>query len=105
VAVAWAKVEEDWNDADAHKRFVALCMSENRLADAGRLYRRVRDTDPARREEATRQIDQILSRALSTLEVLRTPKAPERNPKLLIVATVVFILLVGGATWAVLGAP
>jgi hypothetical protein len=107
VTTAWEKLQEDWGDPEAHKRFIALCLTRERLAEAGRLYREVRDQDDdaERRAEAERQIDRILTHALSTLEVMKSPPAPKRNTALLLVATVIFVLLVGTATLAVMGGP
>lgn len=105
IETAWAALGESWDEPEAHKRFVALCMAQGRLADAGRLYREVRDADEGRRAEAERQIDQILVHALSTMELHRSPPAPKRNTMVLLIATAVFVLLVGAVTWAVVGAP
>jgi hypothetical protein len=107
ITTAWEKLQEDWADPEAHKRFIALCMTQERLAEAGRLYREVRDgdDDEARRAEAERQIDQILNRALSTLEVMKSPPPPKRRTALLLLATVIFVVLVGTVTLAAMGGP
>ncbi len=104
---AWEKLQSEWDDPEAHERFIALCMTQDRLAEAGRRYRKVRDEDEdeERRAEAERQIDRILTRALSTLEVLKSPPPPKRNTALLLLATAVFVLLVGTATLAIMGGP
>lgn len=105
IDAAWDALQEAWDEPGAHKRFLAVCVGHDRLKDAGMRYRSVIDgDDPKRRAVAERQIDRILASAMSNLEAHRTPP-PRRNTKLLLVALVVFVLLVGGATWAVLGVP
>ena len=107
IDAAWKVLEASWDEPEAHQRFVALCLTQNRLDAAGKRYRKVRDEDedPERRAEANRQIDRILAKALVNLEILRSPPPPKRNTTLLLIATLVFVLLLGGATWAVLGVP
>jgi len=101
IQMAWEALEADWDDPAAHKRFVALCMSLDRLSEAGKRYRKVREADEKRRAEAERQIDRILVQAMSSLEVLRSTPSPKRNTFVLLVALVVFVVLVLGATWAI----
>jgi hypothetical protein len=76
----WARVVASWDDDKAHDRFLVLCDSSDRLAVAGRRYREVRETDPARAAEASRRIDDILSRAMAHISVMRTERAPRRSP-------------------------
>ena len=79
ITLAWQKVEAAWDDDDAHRRFVALCESQGLLGEAGRLYRAVRDTDPARSAAAKKRIDYVLAAALRTMEVTRTTPAAAKS--------------------------
>jgi hypothetical protein len=60
-------VDTNWSDEDVHRRFVTLCAARGELAQAARCYRRVRDTDPTRRESAERHLEAVLAAALATL--------------------------------------
>lgn len=71
IDAAWQQVEAAWEDDGAHRRFVALCESLGALAEAGRRYRAVRDTDPTRSPSATKRIDYVLSVAMRSMEVTR----------------------------------
>jgi hypothetical protein len=71
---AWKQVLEGWDDPSVHERFLVLAQSTQRLAWAGARYREVKekDPDPARREEAQRRIEEILTLAVSSLRVDRS---------------------------------
>lgn len=72
-------MEAAWDDDDVHRRFVALCESQGALAEAGRRYRAVRDTDPARSASAEKRIDYVLAAAMRSMEVARTPPAAAKS--------------------------
>ncbi len=76
---AWERVEGSWTDDELHRKFLALCETLGRLDEAGRRYRAVRDTDPSRRESAETRIDQLLTRAMSSLELTRSE--PSARPR------------------------
>jgi hypothetical protein len=76
---AWAAVEANWGDADAHRRFIALCALQGALPTAGKRYREIRDSDPARRDFARRQIDAVMASALSNLDLTRAPRPAGRR--------------------------
>ena len=97
----WEIVERDWADPKAHSRFLMLCSTSHRLDEAGKRYRAVRDADPARREEATRQIDALLSLAMQSLATLKTTPTP-KHPAITFVAFGVAIVIVGSAIWSML---
>jgi hypothetical protein len=71
---AWKQVLEGWDDPSVHERFLVLAQSSQRLAWAGARYREVKEKhpDPARREEAQRRIEEILTLAVSSLRVDRS---------------------------------
>jgi len=98
IAAAWEALEQAWGDEQAHKRFVSLCASVGRLPEAGRRYRTVRDTDPARAEMAAGQIAQLLRVAMLSLETQRA--TPPQRPRvvLLLVALLVTATMILAAT-------
>lgn len=104
VEVAWAKLEAEWSDDDAHKAFIGLCMSLDRLPDAGRRYRAVADDDPERAESAQKRIGAILAIAMRTMELGRTTPSEEPKRRLLVVAFLLSVSLVGYALWEYLRA-
>jgi hypothetical protein len=73
---AWREVENHWTDDAHHRRFIAFCAAQDALQEAGRRYRQVRDTDPARREEAARRIDAVLAAAFQRIQATRTEPKP-----------------------------
>ena len=93
---AWERVEADWANQDSHRRFVAVCVALDRLAEAGKRYRAVRDTDPARRDEAVRQIDGLIALATQQLQDTRVvPASHEHKRTLTWVAFFIMLLLMG----------
>lgn len=82
--LAWTGVTRAWESDAVHERFLSLCASLDRLDDAGRRYRGVREgADPGRRAEAERRIEALLGLAMQRLRVERTEKRP-RGPFLLV---------------------
>ncbi|MFW6050320.1 MAG: hypothetical protein ACODAU_04055 [Myxococcota bacterium] len=105
VEQAWKRVMERWDDPEAHGAFLALCMELDRMPEAGRRYREVRDTDPERSDEARRRIDELLAFAMHHLESSRTgPPAGRRGRRLFWVALGLSLFMVGAALWTMLGA-
>ncbi len=97
---AWARVEADWGDAEAHRRFVGVCVSLNRLPEAGKRYRQVREADPSRRDEASKQIDKLIALASQQLEDTRaTPATVEHKRALQWVAFAIMLGLMGVGAW------
>ncbi|MEM9068313.1 MAG: hypothetical protein AAGE52_07390 [Myxococcota bacterium] len=95
----WERVEEAWDDDEAHRKFVALCASFGRLDAAGKRYSKVRDSDPKRREVAEAQIERVLKQAMATLELTKTEPNPAPKRRLMWVALAVASLLVGFALY------
>lgn len=97
---AWAGVEAEWGNDEAHRRFVAVCVSLDRLPEAGKRYREVRETDPSRREEAAKQIDRLLGLATQQLQDTRvTPATMEHKRALQWVAFAIMMGLMGVGAW------
>lgn len=102
---AWRAVLDDWGSPDAHKRFLVLADATGRLAEAGKRYRaiRERDADEARRAEAARRIDEILSLAIVRVSAA-TPRGEARETRSRIewIALGVSAVLIAAALWAML---
>ena len=93
---AWERVEADWGDQDSHRRFVAVCVALNRLPEAGKRYRVVREADPARREDAEKRIDGLIALAAQQLQDTRViPAGDEHKRTLTWVAFFIMLLLMG----------
>lgn len=100
IELAWHRVMEQWNDPQAHSAFLALCMELDRLPEAGRRYREVRDRDPERSEEAGRRIDELLTLATQRLQLHRTPPPVDRGRRRLFwLALGVSLCLLVAALW------
>ena len=76
---AWAAVEASWDSPEAHKKFLVLCDTLDRLAEAGQRYRRIKETDPARRAEASKRIDELLGFAMARVKVDKVEPAKVRS--------------------------
>jgi len=93
---AWKRVEADWGNQDAHRRFVGVCVALDRLPEAGKHYRAVRETDPARREDAVKQIDGLIALAAQQLQDTRViPASHEHKRTLTWVAFFIMLVLMG----------
>ncbi len=99
VDAAWAELEAHWDDPDAHKRFLALCLTFGRLPDAGARYRKVKEQDPARAERAGQQLEAVLAAATIALYESKSP-APQKHNRLNVFAIAVAATLVIAALWA-----
>jgi len=94
---AWAKVEAEWEDEKAHRRFVGVCVALDRLPDAGKRYRKVRETDPARRDDAAKQIDTLIVLATQQLQDTRVQPASTEHKRTLTWAAFFIMLMLMGA--------
>jgi len=94
---AWARVEAEWGNEDAHRRFVGVCMALDRLPEAGQRYRKVRETDPARRDDAARQIDRLIALATQQLQDTRVEPASTEHKRTLTWAAFFIMLVLMGA--------
>lgn len=101
LAKAWETVRAEWADEARHAAFIELCAQQQRLPDAGALYRGVKEREPERAELAERQLQRIMARALSMLaQHAPQPIAPSARRVVLLVAVVVSGLLMGSAIFA-----
>jgi hypothetical protein len=93
-------VQTEWGNEDAHRRFVGLCVALDRLPDAGKRYREVRETDPTRRDHAARQIDALIALATKQLQDTRVrPTSAEHKRTLTWAAFFIMLLLMGAGVW------
>jgi hypothetical protein len=90
---AWAAVEADWGNEEAHRRFVGVCVALDRLPEAGKRYREVRESDPARRDDAAKQIDTLITLATQQLQDTQV-KPPTNEHKRTLTWAAFFIMLV-----------
>lgn len=97
---AWARVEADWGSTEAHRRFVGMCVALDRLPEAGKRYRAVRDNDPARRDEAGRHIDSLIMLATQQLQDTRVvPATTEYKRTLTWAAFFIMLMMMGAGAW------
>lgn len=101
---AWQHVEASWEDAAAHRQFLAFCSAEGALAEAGRRYRYVRDHHPERAGQADLQLNAVLGLAFASMDLAATSRARPRKPRALWVTVGVVLTLVGFVALRVLGA-
>ncbi len=79
VEQAWAAVESDWGSAEAHKKFLVLCDTLDRLPEAGKRYRAIKESSPERRAEAERRIDELLGFAMARVRLDKVEPAKTRS--------------------------
>jgi hypothetical protein len=94
---AWARVEAEWGDENAHRRFVGVCVALDRLPEAGKRYREVRESDPARREDAAKQIDTLIVLATQQLQDTRAQPSNIEHKRTLTWAAFFIMLVLMGA--------
>ena len=93
---AWATVEAEWGNEEAHRRFVGVCVALDRLPEAGKRYREVREADPARREDAVKRIDTLIVLATQQLQDTRVgPSTTEHKRTLTWAAFFIMLVLMG----------
>lgn len=100
---AWARVEAEWGNPEAHRRFVGVCLALERMPEAGKRYREVREKDPERSTEAAAQIDALIVLATQQLQDTRVAR-PEATHKrtLTWAAFFIMLLLMGAGAWLLL---
>jgi hypothetical protein len=98
---AWAEVEAHWDDAAAHKKFLALADTLDRLPDAGRRYRAVREKDPERAERAKAQVDALFGIAMTRMKVEKS-EPPKVRRRLDFIAFGISMALIAAALWSML---
>lgn len=100
--LAWQEVLAQWDEPQAHKRFLALADTLDRLADAGRRYRAVRESDPARAERASKQVDALLGIAVTKMSAVEKSPPPKARRRLDFIALGVSAALIAAALWSML---
>jgi hypothetical protein len=96
---AWARVEAEWGNHEAHRRFVGVCVALDRLPEAGKRYRAVRETDPVRRDDAAKQIDGLIALATQQLQDTRVrPTGTDHKRTLTWAAFFIMLVLMGAGT-------
>lgn len=101
LAAAWAKVEAAFDDAEAHRKFLAIATALDRLPEAGQRYRAVRDVGDDRAALAKARIDELLGIAMGRMTVTRTEPTPTRS-RIEWIALGVTLVLLGAAAYAML---
>ena len=75
-------------------------MALDRLPEAGKRYREVRENDPSRREDAEKQIETLLALATQRLQDTRVvPATTEHKRTLTWAAFFIMLVLMGAGAW------
>lgn len=104
---AWREVLAAFDDEAAHKKFLTLCASLDRLAEAGQRYRAIKDDpDDARAPMAQMQVSRLLGLAMKNLESTKSDPGQKRSQKttLFLIAFGVSGALILSALWSMLRA-
>ena len=105
IEAAWQEVLEAFDDEAPHKKFLVLCSGLNRLGEAGKRYRSIKeDASDPRSEMAAKQVDRLLGLAMQNLDAIKTPPEQKRSFKTLFffVAFGVSAALVVSAIWTMM---
>ena len=99
---AWESLCASWDTDDAHRKFLALCESFGRLDAAGQRYRQIAESDDPRAASAQKRIDQLVVRAMATMQMLKEePSGKARTLVLLLGVALVVVLLSFAASFFV----
>ncbi|MBK8170009.1 MAG: hypothetical protein IPK60_06660 [Sandaracinaceae bacterium] len=79
VDAAWRAVLGRWDDADAHRRFIHVCMDLGRIADAARRYREIANSEQNRKIDAEKRIQAIV--VLATEQLALRTREPRQNSR------------------------
>lgn len=91
---AWRHVVDNWNDDEAHKQFFGACVAADRLPEAGKRYRAVKNEGGARAKKAEEQIGKLLALGMSLIQQDRTPP-PKRTNRVVTSLVVLALALLG----------
>ena len=96
---AWIRLRDQWDDEDAHRKYIALASSTGRLPDAGRRYRQARDkaATPAERAVAEAQLARIVATAMTVMEGERTPPVGKNHSILWIAFALMMVMMATAA--------
>ncbi len=101
---AWARVEAQWGDDEAHRRFIGMCMALDRLPEAGRRYKAVRDEGSARSPQAEARMETLIALATQQLQDTRVePVVSEHKRTLQWIAFAIMMGFMGVGAWLMLG--
>ena len=76
---------------------MAVCVALDRLPEAGKRYRNVRDSDAERRDDAVRHIDSLIAFASQQLQDTRVEPKETGHKRTLTWAAFIMMLLLMGA--------
>lgn len=96
---AWQDVLAAWDEGDRHKRFLVLAEAKGALAEAGKRYRGVKESDAARRADAERRIDEILARAMAQMKLVEQREPTKGRSRVEWVAFGVSAALIAAAVY------
>jgi hypothetical protein len=107
IEAAWTELEGHWDDPAAHKKFLTLADSLDRLALAGQRYRAVKeqatkDGDAARAATAAKQIDVLLGLAMGRVKAVEKTDLPPKRSRIEWIAFGVSTALIAAALWSML---
>ena len=99
---AWQALLDAWPEEGAHRKFLALAETLDRLPDAGSRYRGIKDEalragDTARAAEAEAGIERLITRAMGRMELHRQPPDPKPRRIVLGLGVVLVLALFGFA--------
>ena len=96
---AWQDVLAAWGEGDRQKRFLVLAEAKGALAEAGKRYRAVKESDAERRAEAERRIDEILARAMAHMKLVEQREPTKARSRVEWVALGVSAALIAAALY------
>lgn len=103
VEEAWGRVEADWANEEAHRKFVGVCVALGQLPEAGKRYREVRERDPERRQDAIARIEKLLTLATQQLEDTKVPPSTTEHKRTLQwIAFAIMMLFMTAGVWLML---
>jgi len=76
---SWNEVLNNWEDDQAHKRFITLCTATRHLDFAGGCYRQIGEKDEEKKQEAEQRIASIWTLSVEMLSELKTPISNRRR--------------------------
>lgn len=94
---AWESLCASWDSDDAHRKFLALCESFERLDAAGQRYREMAESDDPRAAGAQKRIDELVVRAMAKMQAVRVEPSGRPRTFVLLLGIVLVVILLGFA--------